>query len=37
MNDNVKIFIDYYMAFVISHVISTRDAHISQGLIWVEG
>jgi hypothetical protein len=33
MNDNVKIFIDYYMAFVIS----TRDAHISQGLIWVEG
>ena len=39
------IFIDYYMAFFISHVISTRDAHISpraespsanmgRGLIW---
>ena len=23
------IFIDYYMAFFMSHVISTRDAHIS--------
>ena len=37
-----EINIDYYMAFFISHVISTRDAHISprilaRGLIWVEG
>jgi hypothetical protein len=41
----VIFIIDYYMAFLISHVISTRDAHISpraerpranmgQGLIW---
>ena len=41
----LTIFIDYYMAFFISHVISTRDAHIrprvespranmGRGLIW---
>ena len=40
-----NIIIDYYMAFFISHVISTQDAHISpraegpkanlgRGLIW---
>jgi hypothetical protein len=27
-----QIIIDYYMAFFISHVISTRDAHISPNL-----
>ena len=30
---DVCIIIDYYMAFFISHVISTRDAHISPRLL----
>jgi len=29
LESNYMIIIDYYMAFFISHVISTRDAHIS--------
>ena len=45
MMSHSEIIIDYYMSFFISHVISTRDAHISpraegpranmgRGLIW---
>jgi hypothetical protein len=30
-----EINIDYYMAFFISHVISTRDAHISPCILWI--